>query len=182
MSSSSSDSDATSLVTALTTPSSANDSPQPIKDPALDYGHLVKDPVAFGAAKEIAEKSTLAELYRFEGDFEHGALLKELSLLSTPVPAWVCILGSDWNAAPVHIPTSYVQSGCNIYVRLVDGLTAPAVRVEARLTKRVGYIRKVIHTAILDFHFNDCNGKQLSDFSSHACRFFHPVHGERCDL
>ncbi|KAF2208210.1 hypothetical protein CERZMDRAFT_107546 [Cercospora zeae-maydis SCOH1-5] len=77
MSSISSDSDAITFDTALTTPLSVNESPEPIKDPALDYGHLVKDPVAFGVVKDITEKSTLAKLYKFTGAFEHGTLLKE---------------------------------------------------------------------------------------------------------
>ncbi|CAK1359696.1 unnamed protein product [Cercospora beticola] len=98
MSSASSDSDADSFDTA---PSSVNETPGPPKDPALSYGHLVKDPVVVGP---ITEKSTIAELYRFDdGKFAHRNLLKELSTFSTPIPARIRIGNVGFDTAPIYV-------------------------------------------------------------------------------
>ncbi|GIZ38434.1 hypothetical protein CKM354_000185100 [Cercospora kikuchii] len=136
-------------------------------DSLFAYLANIQDAVLDGP---LTSRSPLAKLYLYNDDeFPHNRLLRDVSGLSTfAIRTKVHIGDVNRGVAVTTVPA--LNGGgyqdCRIYTRFVNCLTAPAIRLEARFRKRYGVKSMVFHKLVLDFHFNDCEGKQLFDFAS----------------
>ncbi|PPJ57483.1 hypothetical protein CBER1_04415 [Cercospora berteroae] len=128
----------------------------------------------------VTKDTTLATLCGHENvKRPQQRLVKDLSGVSTfAIPCRMHIEDDSQEQPFTTVPLrSTKSSGCEILFRFVNGFVAPAVRVEFRFIGPGRANTREVRVACLDFHFNNCEGKQLSDFR------FTTDHRERlCDI
>ncbi|KAI5360371.1 hypothetical protein Slin14017_G085460 [Septoria linicola] len=152
-------------------------------DPLFAYLAGLEDAVVRGP---VTAATTLAKLNRLlDKNVPHWRLLKDLSGISTFETR--CLMHIEDECSQqlfVSLPArEQGKSGVDTYFRIVDGLVAPAICLEARFVKARDGQTEIQHIASLVFHFNDCEGKQLFDFRCTTADFpFTDTQNQVCDI